>query len=280
MAQESPIEWTQDTANIFYAIDLRTDRRGWICVKVSPGCARCYAEKLNQGFFRLGTGHRYVLASLDEVELRFDRNLAHGWARKRVPRIIFINSMTDTFGEFYADRWVFELLDCMAGASQHTFQVLTKRAERMYELVTAWLEDRTLAQVPRHIHVMVSVEDQEQAHRRIPWLGKIPCVRGLSVEPLLAPIPALDLAGIHWVIAGGESGPNARPMRHEWVAEIRDQCVAAQVPFFFKQWGKLSNNPDLSDPTAKKNGGKSKGGRLLDGRTWNQKLSVGTAVDG
>jgi protein gp37 len=172
------------------------------------------------------------------------------------------------------------LLDCMAEASQHTFQVLTKRAERMYELVTAWLEDRTLAQVPRHIHLMVSVEDQEQAHGRIPWLGKIPCVRGLSVEPLLAPIPVLDLAGIHWVIAGGESGPNARPMLAAWVARVRDQCIASNVPFFFKQWGKSSNNPNPSDSTAKNNGGHAKGGRMLDGRTWDQMPLVGTAQNG
>jgi len=270
MAANSSIEWTGDTANVFYAEARATGRRGWMCVKVGAGCLHCYAEKLNRGFFRLGTGHRYVSASLDEVELVFDRRLAEGWARKRLPRTIFVNSMTDTFGEFYSDEWVLELLDYMAAAPQHAFQVLTKRAERMYEVVTAWLENRGCDRVPKHIHLMVSVENQEWAERRIPWLAGIPCARGLSVEPLLGAIPRLPLAGIHWVIVGGESGPGARPMEPNWVRGIRDQCQSAGVKLFFKQWGKLSSNPDPQDHTARRNGGHAKGGRSLDGRTWDE----------
>ena len=101
MAQRSSIEWTGDTANVFFAIDRATRRRGWFCTKVSAGCAHCYAEQLNRGFFQLGTGHEYVRSSLDKVHLCFDRNVAEAWARRRLPRIIFVNSMTDTFGEFY-----------------------------------------------------------------------------------------------------------------------------------------------------------------------------------
>jgi len=270
MAANSPIEWTGDTANTFYAVAKATGRRGWTCVKVSPGCLKCYAEKLNLGFFRLGTVHRYVSASLDEVELVFDRDLARAWSRRRLPRTIFVNSMTDTFGEFYLDEWVFELLDYMAAAPQHTFQVLTKRAARMYRMVTSWLSERGRAHVPNHIHLMVSVENQEWADGRIPWLVKLPCVRGLSVEPLLGPIPKLPLSGIHWVILGGESGPNARPMEPTWVRDICDQCQTAGVKLFLKQWGKISNNPDPHDPTARRNGGRAKGGRMLDGRTWDE----------
>ena len=270
MAANSSIEWTGDTANVFYAKARATGRRGWMCVKVGPGCLKCYAEELNRGFFRLGTRHRYASASLDEVDLVFDRRSAGGWARNRLPRIIFVNSMTDTFGEFYSDEWVLELLDHMAAAPQHTFQVLTKRAERMYHMFGTWLNDRGRDRVPKHIHLMVSVEDQEWTDRRIPWLVRLPSVRGLSVEPLLGPIPRLPLGGIHWVILGGESGPDARPMELTWVRDIRDQCQAAGARFFFKQWGKLSNNPDPCDPTARRNGGRAKGGRTLDGRTWDE----------
>jgi protein gp37 len=270
MAANSSIEWTGDTANVFYAVARATGKRGWMCVKVGPGCLNCYAERLNRGFFRLGTGHRYMSASLDEVELVFDRRLAEGWARRRLPRIIFVNGMTDTFGEFYSDAWVFKLLDHMAAAPQHTFQVLTKRAERMYHTVTAWLHDRGIDRVPKHIQLIVSVETQESADGRIPWLVETPCARGLSVEPLLGPIPELPLSGIHWVIAGGESGPQARLMEPTWIRDIRDQCQAAGVKMFLKQWGKLSNNPDPNDPTARRNGGRAKGGRMLDGRTWDE----------
>lgn len=172
MAQSSPIEWTGDTANVFYAVSKSAGRRGWICVKVSDGCLNCYAEKKNLGFFQLGTRHRFKSASLKEVELVFDRGLAEGWARKRLPRIVFVNSMTDTFGEFYPIEWVFELLDYMAASPQHTFQVLTKRAQRMHDLVTAWMQSRGEDRVPKHIHLMVSVENQEWAEKRIPWASE------------------------------------------------------------------------------------------------------------
>jgi protein gp37 len=268
MAQNTSIEWTLDTANIFYAVDAATRRRGWICVKYGEDCENCYAEQLNKGFFQFGTGHPYAVSSLRHVDLQFDRETARGWSRKRLPRTVFVNSMTDTFGEFYPDEWVLDLLDYMAQAPLHTFQVLTKRAKRMYEIVTAWLRDRREGRVPNHIHLIVSAGTQQLAEKRIPWLQKLPCTRGLSVEPLLGPIPSLPLAGIGWVIVGGESGPGARPMSADWVRDIRDQCVAAGVPFFFKQWGKRQNNPDPCDATAKKNGGTAKGGRILDGRTW------------
>jgi protein gp37 len=270
MAEGSLIEWTGDTANVFYAVDKITGRRGWYCLKISPGCKNCYSEEKNRGFFNLGTRHPYTAASRDEVELIFDHDTACKWACTRLPRTIFVNSMTDTFGEFIPDSWIVELMDYMCAAPQHTFQVLTKRADRMHDMVLSWLKRRQLARVPGHIHLMVSVENQEFADKRIPLLAEIPCVRGVSAEPLLGPIPRMPLNGIHWVIVGGESGAGARPCELQWIREIRDQCVHAGVPLFFKQFGKLTNNPDASDPTAKENGGKSKGGRTLDGQLWDQ----------
>jgi protein gp37 len=178
--------------------------------------------------------------------------------------------MTDTFGEFIPDDWVWDLLDAMAAAPQHTFQVLTKRPRRMHRLVTEWLSVRGLARVPGHIQLVLSAGNQKLLDARKTWLLKTSAVRGLSCEPLLGPMPQLPVHKVDWVIAGGESGPKCRPMEADWVTEIRDQCVAAGVPFFFKQWGHRRNNPDPNDPTAKHNGGKAKGGRMLDGRLWDQ----------
>ena len=150
-------------------------------------------------------------------------------------------------------------------ARQHTFQILTKRAERM----TRFFETHTAP--PHNAWLGVSVENRSQGVPRIRFLQNIPApVRFLSIEPLLEDLGTVDLTGIHWVIVGGESGPGARPMAADWVRNIRDQCVTARVPFFFKQWGTLRNNPFPEDPTAKKNGGTAKGGRLLDGRTWDE----------
>jgi protein gp37 len=270
MAEKTPIEWTQMTANVFYAVDKITCRRGWHCQKISPGCERCYAEQKNRGFFSLGTRRPYIAASREQVELVFDHNAAREWTCKRLPRTIFVNSMTDTFGEFIPDSWIDQLMDHMCQAPQHTFQVLTKRARRMRDTVLSWLKRRQLDRVPGHIHLMMSVEDQQWAERRIAPLVAIPCVRGVSAEPLLGPIPRFPLRGIHWVIVGGESGSGARPCDVQWIRQIRNQCVEAGVPLFFKQFGKLANNPNPLDPTAKANGGKSKGGRTLDGRVWDQ----------
>lgn len=163
-------------------------------------------------------------------------------------KMIFVNSMSDLFHEAVPDEYIKKVFATMVKADWHIFQILTKRAERLAKLAPQlpW---------PAHVWQGVSVENQTYT-KRVIALQKVPAtVRFLSVEPLLGPIANLPLDGVYWVIVGGESGPRHRPMKLEWVREIRKQCLAAQVPFFFKQWG---------GRTAKS------GGRILDGRTWDQ----------
>jgi len=164
------------------------------------------------------------------------------------PQTIFVNSMSDLFHEDVPEEFIADVFDTMVAAHWHTFQILTKRADRLAEVAPRlpW---------PINIWLGVSVESPRYIHR-IKRLGMIPAaVRFLSIEPLLAPFPSLPLAGIDWVIVGGESGPGARPMEADWVREIRDQCIRNRVPFFFKQWGGVRKNHN---------------GRLLDGRTWDE----------
>jgi protein gp37 len=172
-----------------------------------------------------------------------------GWKR---PRMIFVNSMSDLFHKEIPRSHVEAVFDTMERANWHTYQVLTKRSSLMQKFINDRYKD-SLA--PAHLWFGVSVENK-QVTSRIAHLQKARAgVRFLSIEPLLAPVGTLSLAGIHWVIVGGESGPRARPMDSAWVIDIRNQCVRAQVPFFFKQWGGRS-------PKA--------GGRLLEGKQWNQ----------
>jgi len=168
--------------------------------------------------------------------------------RWKKPQMIFVNSMSDLFHKDVPVEFVLRVFDAMRRASWHTFQVLTKRAERLEQLDAEidW---------PSNVWMGVSVEDERFAFRVGHLRRTHARVKFLSLEPLLGPIPSLDLGGIHWVIVGGESGPGARPMKESWVAGIRDQCVRCRVPFFFKQWG----------GTAKK-----RAGRLLAGRTWDE----------
>jgi protein gp37 len=168
--------------------------------------------------------------------------------RWRKPRVIFVNSMSDLFHADVPISYIRRCFETMASASQHTFQVLTKRPERVAELARAlpW---------PRNIWLGTSVENADYVWR-ISELTKVPAlIRFLSVEPLLGPIPQLPLRNIDWVIVGGESGPGARQMKKPWVMAIRDRCIRYQVPFFFKQWGGVH---------------KSRTGRMLDGRTWDE----------
>lgn len=224
------------------------------------------------------------------------REIMAGWVKKTKPKKRFINSMTDTFGEFIPDEWIFDLFDAMVAAPMQTFQVLTKRAERMCHVTTAWLAARGLDEVPAHIWMMVSVENQARADERIHWLLRTrAAVHGLSCEPLLGPID-LKLNGenygrddlnemVNWVIVGGESGPHARPMHPDWARSIRDQCKEARVPFLFKQWGEYvphGQAPNISTRGGdfhtwsnspfdwSKRVGKKQAGRELDGRTWDE----------
>jgi len=228
----SKIEWTESTWNPLTG-----------CTKISPGCKNCYAERMAKRLQAMGqekyrNGFNLTLhpASLDEPLL---------WKK---PRMIFVNSMSDLFHKDVPEDFIQQVFSVMRQAHWHTFQVLTKRAERLLEL------DREI-DWPDNVWMGVSVENQDYAFRIDLLRQTHACVKFLSLEPLLGPLPHLELEGIHWVIVGGESGPRARPLEREWVTEIRDQCLAQKVPFFFKQWGGTN---------------KKKTGRLLDGRTWDE----------
>jgi protein gp37 len=231
MSDHSSIEWTDATWNPVTG-----------CTKVSPGCAHCYIERTPA--FRIA-GRRFVRGVIP-VRLHDDRlDQPLHW---RKPRRVFVNSLSDLYHEAVADEFIGRVFDAMRRAHWHRFQILTKRSARLRELA---------AMLPWAANVWQGVSVENAAHvHRIHDLRQVPAaVRFLSIEPLLGPIPNLPLDGIDWVIVGGESGPTRRPVDAEWVRDIRDQCLAARVPFFFKQWG---------GRVAKS------GGRELDKRTWDQ----------
>jgi protein gp37 len=243
MGDKSAIEWTDATWNPVTG-----------CTKVSPGCKHCYAERLAARLLAMGNP-RYRNGF--RVTLHPDQlGLPLRWAE---PRRIFVNSMSDLFHEAVPEEFIRRVFEVMARADWHVFQVLTKRATRLAELAPR-------LEWPANVWQGVSVENADYVER-IPYLQQIPAVvRFLSVEPLLGPIPALPLAGIHWVIVGGESGPKHRPLDPGWVREIRDQCLEAGVPFFFKQWGGRTSKV---------------GGRTLDGQEWDAMPAVaGVALTG
>jgi protein gp37 len=228
----SGIEWTEATWNPVTG-----------CTKVSPGCANCYAERMAHRLRAMGQqNYRNGFAvTLHERMLPVPLT----W---RKPRMIFVNSMSDLFHRDVPFPFIERTFDVMRSAPQYTFQVLTKRSERLAEI------DRRIG-IPRNVWLGVSVESEECLGRVDDLRKTHAAVRFLSLEPLLGPLPDLDLDGIGWVIAGGESGPGARPMEPDWVRSIRDRCQASRVPFFFKQWGGAV---------------KKRTGRILDGRTWDE----------
>ena len=237
MSDHSTIEWTDTTLNPV---------RG--CTKISPGCAHCYAETFAERF-RGVPGNAY--------EHGFDLRLVPEkladplrWSR---PKTIFVNSMSDLFHDGVHDDYIAAFARVMRLANWHTYQVLTKRSRRMRDLLRTRLLD--VADEP-HVWWGVSVENRRHGLPRIDHLRESPArVRFLSIEPLLEDLGLLNLDGIDWVIVGGESGVGARPMDERWVISIRDQCQAAGVPFFFKQWG---------------GGRKKKHGRTLEGKTYGE----------
>lgn len=237
MSDGSKIEWTDATWNPV---------RG--CVKISPGCKHCYAETFAERF-RGVPGHPYEHGFEPRlVESKLAEPLT--WGR---PRRVFVNSMSDLFQEAVPNDFIRNVFEVMAAANWHTYQVLTKRAERMESIVRAL--PRRLQGLP-HVWLGVSVENKKHGLARIEHLRRTPArVHFLSVEPLLESLGPFRLTGIEWVIVGGESGVGARPMAPEWVREIRDRCIAKDVPFFFKQWGGVR---------------KSMTGRVLDGRTYDE----------
>jgi protein gp37 len=241
MADRSRIEWTDATWNPV---------RG--CTKVSPGCANCYAGTFAERF-RGVAGHPYEQGfDLRLVPEKVEEPL--NWRR---PRLVFVNSMSDLFHKDVPDDYVLAVAAVMQRANWHTYQVLTKRSERLARMLAGPL--KAVAREP-HIWWGVSVENRKHGLPRIEQLRSASAaVRFLSVEPLLEDLGRVDLGGIHWMIVGGESGPGARPLRPEWVRRLRDQALRARVPFFFKQWGGVR---------------KKATGRVLDGRTWDQLPTV------
>lgn len=235
MADHSAIEWTDATWNPVTG-----------CTKITAGCDNCYAERFAERF-RGVPGHPFENGF--DLTLRPDRiDQPKRWRRGRM---IFVNSMSDLFHKDVPKTFIDAVFDTMEEANWHTYQVLTKRSSLMRDYLKSRYSDRV---PPDHIWTGVSVEDH-RGTARIDHLRDAPsAVRFLSVEPLIGPVGAIDLAGIHWVIAGGESGPNARVMHIDWAREIRDACLAQNVPFFFKQWGGFRPKT---------------GGRTLDDREWN-----------
>ena len=233
MGDRAAIEWTDATWNPTTG-----------CTKVSPGCKNCYAELLARRLKRMGNpkyknGFKFTVHP-DALDLPLN------WTE---PRKIFVNSMSDLFHESMPEYYLDMCFMVMKKADWHIYQILTKRPERMLAY------SRKLGQVPSHIWLGTSVE-MGLYKRRIDVLRKVPArIRFISFEPLIGPVGSVDLSGISWAIVGGESGPNHRPIKPEWVREIRNQCKRQGVAFFFKQWGGVTHNA---------------GGRLLDSREWNE----------
>lgn len=232
MGTNSPIEWTDATWNPVTG-----------CTKISPGCKHCYAERLANRLQHMGQKN---YANGFAVTLQPHMlELPLGW---RKPRRIFVNSMSDLFHADVPLEYIQRVFAVMAAADWHQYQVLTKRAERLEEL------SGQLPWAPQ-IWMGVSVENADYADRIDRLRNTGARVKFLSIEPLLGPLPNLNLRGIDWVIVGGESGPGARPMDPAWIADIRDQCAGAGVAFFFKQWGGVN---------------KKRTGRVFEGRTWDE----------
>jgi protein gp37 len=305
MGAQSKIEWTDASWSPIRARNLATGKIGWHCEHVSDGCRNCYAESINR---HLGTGLDFKPGHRADVEIFLDDKMLLAPLRWKKPRRIFVNSMSDTFAEFVKDEWLDRMFAVMALCPQHTFQVLTKRPERMRAYIDAVMGDQSIGvnrlgatalwtgltgpQGPfpswplPNVWLGISAEDQAAADERIPLLLQTPAaVRFVSLEPLLGPIKLRETLstdrhgewlasglsgeerGLNWVIVGGESGPHARPMHRRWVRDLRDQCAAAGVPFFFKQWGQ--HRPPTENDLAWRSLGKKRSGRLLDGAEHN-----------
>jgi protein gp37 len=240
MADGSAIEWTGATWNPVTG-----------CSKVSPGCAHCYAETFAERW-RGVAGHPYEQG----FDLKLWPNRLDVPLRWRRPRMIFVNSMSDLFHEDIPPDYIAQIFDVMNRADWHVFQILTKREDRLAELAPdlPW---------PDNVWMGVTIENRRFVHRA-DRLREVPAaVRFISAEPLLGPLAGLDLTDIHWLISGGESGPKHRPVKEEWLIDLRDRCGDEGVAYFFKQWGGVRPKS---------------GGRLLDGREWNGMPATGTRV--
>lgn len=238
MSTKTSIEWTEQTWNPAVG-----------CSKVSPGCAHCYAEVMARRLKAMhvkGYENGFILTLLPE-------RLEDPIRRKR-PTVYFVNSMSDLFHESIPDTYIHQVMEITRRSPQHIFQILTKRAHRMAD----FFKGKTL---PHNVWMGVTVEDRKHGLPRLDYLRRVSSsVRFVSAEPLLEDLGVVNLTGLHWVIVGGESGPRARPMQEEWVLNIKRQCDAQSVAFFFKQWGGWG--ADGMRRSKKLNG------RILNGRTW------------
>ncbi len=238
MSTRTKIEWTERTWNPSTG-----------CTKVSPGCKHCYAEIMARRLKAMGVKGYENGFSLALHPNRLNEPLA-----RRKPTMYFVNSMSDLFHEDIPDDFIGQVFNVMKKTSHHTFQVLTKRAERMTRFLA-------LREVPDNVWIGVTVENREHGLPRVELLRKIKApIRFLSIEPLLEDLGVLTLTDIQWVIVGGESGPRARPMKAEWVEDIKGQCDINNTTFFFKQWGVWGADG--------KKRSKKANGRLFFGRTW------------
>jgi len=236
MANKSSIEWTGSTWNPVTG-----------CTKISPGCKNCYAERIAMRLLAMGQSNytNGFKPTMHEHTLK----LPLKWKK---PQTIFVNSMSDLFHKDVPEEFILKIFNVMNSAPWHTFQILTKRAERLVKVSNRLVWGK-------NIWMGVSVENADYK-TRIDYLRKTKAqVKFISFEPLIDEIDTVNLRGIDWVIVGGESGPKARYMSPEWVINLRNQCLAQNVPFFFKQWGGIN---------------KKKTGRLLDGRTWDEMPQV------
>ena len=232
MATKSTIEWTEATWNPVTG-----------CTKISPGCKFCYAERMAKRLKAMGS-----FAYRNQFKVTLQPQTLETPLKWRKPKMIFVNSMSDLFHEDVTFDYIQRVFNIMRKASQHQFQILTKRAERLSRL-------NKKLDWPSNIWMGVSIENEEFVYRIKHLKQTNARIKFLSLEPLIGPLPNLDLKGIDWVIVGGESGPGSRPIKIHWVQDIKNQCKKANVPFFFKQWGGLN---------------KKKSGRLLDGKIWNE----------
>lgn len=240
MTTQSRIEWTEQTWNPTTG-----------CTKISPGCKHCYAEVMARRLQAMGAGGYDAGFELTLHPGRLGQPLA-----RKKPTVYFVNSMSDLFHEDIPDKFLNEVFCVIRATPQHTYQILTKRAERLPHYFAR-------RKCPDNVWLGVSVEDRAYGLPRIDQLRQVNArIRFLSVEPLLEDLGDIDLGSIHWVIVGGESGPKARPMRPEWVENIRHQCDDAGVAFFFKQWGGWGADG--------KKRSKKENGRLLHGKTWDE----------
>ena len=255
MTTQSAIEWTEQTWNPVTG-----------CTKISPGCKHCYAETMARRLKAMGVRGYENGFQLTLLPERLNQPL-----QRRKPTVYFVNSMSDLFHEEVPDEFIQQVFDVIKRTPQHTYQVLTKRADRLPLFFDKY-------DTPTNAWIGVSVENKKYGLPRIDNLRKIPAqIRFLSVEPLLEDLGEIDLREIHWVIVGGESGPKARPMKQKWVLNIQQQCEQQNVAFFFKQWGGWGADG--------KKRAKKQNGRTLLGKTWdrmpsytNDKQSVGQSA--